>query len=154
MSRLSLICENDVCSLVPQNNIEIKITDVYDGDTFTFVHLFHNIPISLNLRLFGVNAPERRNQVASKETSLEKQAGILVGNHVRSLICNKILKCSITDWDKYGGRVLGTIEFQHDGNTMDLSEYLISKRFVKRYDGKKKDSYTDEELRYIIEHCK
>lgn len=154
MSRLDSICDKDVFCLVPQNDIEIKITDVYDGDTFTFVHLFHNIPISLHLRLAGINAPERKNKVASKETSLEKQAGILVGNHVRALVCDKIVRCSLIDWDKYGGRVIGRVEIVRDGLSCDLSDYLVSSRFAKTYDGKRKESFTDEELRYIVENCK
>jgi len=131
---------------VPNENVDTlgKITKVYDGDTCTCIFLHDNqVPMKINIRLCEIDAPEIKS-----DYELERTAALLVKNIVSNLILDKIVKIKISKWDKYGGRVIGDIYLPN--SDMTISHYLLDKKLVKEYYGKKKELWTDSELNNII----
>jgi len=122
-----------------------KILKVYDGDG-----VFHaNVDMGMNLfqrkeiRLYGYDAPEMRGN--------HYDAGVIVRDYVRSLILDKDVVI-ITKKDKSGkyGRLLADIII----NGVDLGKHLFEKKYVKIYNGGKKEIWTNENLNDIISENK
>lgn len=127
----------------PNQRILAKICKVYDGDTVTAIFGFGNDFMQLNIRVFGIDAPERRGG-----TEIEKKAGNEVGVYVRNLLLNKIVTVCFYKWDKYGGRIVGDV-FLPNSET-SLSDHLLKMGYAKKYDGTKKETFTDAECIEII----
>jgi endonuclease YncB( thermonuclease family) len=127
--------------------------DVYDGDTTKVVlDLGHNIPLGhvnnprtwYSVRIFGVDTPEKRSR-------RQKEAGLLVTDVVKKLLKEKeddMVVHSIS-LGKYAGRFIG--DFLWEGGS--LSGFLLENGLAKKYAGKKKEPWTDEELAEIIDRC-
>lgn len=102
-----------------------KITDVYDGDTFTAdIDLGMGIYMhGVKIRLLNVDTPEIRGE--------ERERGLEVRDHVRSLILGKEVVIQ-TQQDKTGkyGRLLAEIYI--DENTT-LSNYLVENFMAEWY---------------------
>ena len=107
--------------------------------------MLYDNPITVKLRLTGVDAPELHSN--NKD---EVIAGKLVGKYVTELIEKKYVVCDLRKWDKYGGRIVGSLEYKG----RDLSSHLIEMGYVKYYEGAKKKDWTDEELNRIIKKLK
>ena len=138
-------------SKVPNQNKKTlaKIIKVYDGDTCTCLFMHDNqVPMILSMRIKGIDAPELRTK-----NDMEKEAAILVRDHVSDIIYNKIVPIKLEKWDKFGGRVLGDVYIDNDGE-VTLSNYLLGEGIVKVYEGKKKEEWTNNELRFIINKLK
>ena len=144
----------EAVSKVPHRNeiIPALVYDVYDGDTCKVIILHgYAIPMKLAIRINGIDTPEVRcSSKQSLHPELQKKAGLLVRNYVKELLENQIISLKIEDWDKFGGRVLGTIYLPDTTET--LTTHLIKKKYGKEYHGEKKEKFTKEELEYIIEH--
>lgn len=153
---------------VPHHNeiIPALVYKVYDGDTCKVIILHgYVIPMKLSIRIHGIDTPEIRcSSRQSLHPELEKKAGLLVRDYVKELLENQIVSLRIQDWDKFGGRVLGTIflpdsvsnkEEKEEGvnTTLTLTAHLMEKKFGKDYHGEKKEKFTKEELEYIINAC-
>lgn len=137
--------------------ILVKVVSVYDGDTCTILIPFAQDFIKLNVRVLGVDTPELKLRGADKDTSigkLEMEAGAHVRDKVKKLIEGKECYVVLTKWDKYGGRVNGTIYLpqKNGGVEKTLTQYLLEKRYAKGYTGNKKDEWTRAELKYMLEH--
>jgi micrococcal nuclease len=116
------------------------ITDVYDGDTFTFeVDLGFSIKVTEKLRLYGINTPEVRGS--------DKVFGKEVRDHVRDLILGKEVRIQVYKKGKFG-RYVADVWFDSgkqlivlsgsDIYDTNLTEYLLSKEFgVEFMKGKK-----------------
>jgi len=142
---LRSIDESCVSNVPNENQDSIaKITKVYDGDTCTCIFLHNNqVPMKINIRLSEIDAPEIKS-----DYELERKAAMLVRDLVSYLILDKIVKVKISKWDKYGGRVIGDVYIPDTDIT--ISKYLLDKKLVKEYYGKKKELWTDNELNEII----
>ena len=125
----------------PFGEYESYVEEVIDGDTFHITFILYDNPMTIKLRLAGVDAPELHSK--NKD---EIAAGKLVGSYVTKLIEKKYVKCHLKKWDKYGGRVVGTLTYKG----RDLSCHLIEMGYVKVYEGAKKMDWTNEELDRII----
>ncbi len=137
---------------VPNKNktIKIRIIDVYDGDTFTFIMWYNKGPLRLRMRLINVDAPEIKGLNVS---ILETQAAVAVRDILIPLLNEKILYAEIYKWDKYGGRIVGDIYLDYN-KTQKLSEWLLGKQLVKPYTGKQcKSKWSAEELKKIITYA-
>ena len=135
--------------------IDAKVIDCYDGDTITILYGYGNEFLKTKIRVIGIDTPEIRVLGEFKGTSignLEQEAALHVKNDVKNLIENKIFKVRMDKFDKYGGRVNGTIFLPLETGYNTLSDYLIAKRYAKEYSGNKKENWTSEELMYILEH--
>ena len=125
----------------PFDEYRAYVEEVIDGDTFHITFIMYGKPMTIKLRLTGVDAPELHSK--NKD---EIVAGKLVGKYVRDLIEKKYVKCELKKWDKYGGRVVGSLNYKG----RDLSCHLIEMGYVKCYEGAKKSEWTNEELNRII----
>ncbi len=146
---------------VPHHNemIPALVYKVYDGDTCKVIILHgYVIPMKLSIRIHGIDTPEIRcYSQQSLHPELEKKAGLFVRDYVKELLENQIVSLQILDWDKFGGRVLGTIYLpdsvsnkEGEGVNTTLTTHLIGKKFGKPYHGEKKKKFEKEELEYII----
>ncbi len=131
-----------------QKQTRARVIDVYDGDTITVIFLLGNVPVQMKIRLKGIDTPEVR--AGKGKLKAEKIAGKVCRDYLRSLVGNKIVTLIISDWDKYGGRVIGDIYF--DGE--NVSYYMMKNGYAKSYDGGKKHKWTEQELILIIDKIK
>jgi len=140
-------------NIVPHKNkiIDVRVVSVYDGDTCTVLYKIANGIVKINIRILDVDTPEVKVRVKEKTELmlLEMKAGAHVRDKVEPLINGKILKAKFVKWDAYGGRIDGEL-YLPSGQT--LAEYLIYKKYGKPYKGRKKESWTEEELNYILQH--
>ena len=127
--------------------VKAKVLSVYDADTVTVVYNINNnpdCPFIINVRLTGIDAPEKKTSNA-----LEKQASILVTKYVSNLILGMTVDLLVEGWDKYGGRINGTIKLESQIETVNA--ILLKNNLVKKFDGKtNKELWTDEQLNAII----
>jgi endonuclease YncB( thermonuclease family) len=128
---------------VPFQNkiINARIEDIYDGDTVKIIILFGEMPVKFALRILGIDTPEIRQ--SDGRLPEEHHAAVRVRDYIRSLFPNNIAKIRISDWDKYGGRVLGDLFLPTGEN---VSEILMSGGWARKYQGEKKKAWTLEEL--------
>lgn len=130
-----------------------KVLNVYDADTITVAYNINNNPTSpfvTNIRLSGIDAPEKKTL-----NELEKKASYLLTEFVNSKLLNKIINLNIKGWDKYGGRIVGSITLDGEFEGKSVSDWLLNNNLVKSFDGKtKKDEWLDKELSTIIEYFK
>jgi endonuclease YncB( thermonuclease family) len=136
--------------------IDAKIIDIYDGDTCTILYKYENFFLKTKIRINGIDTPEKKIKEPLKNTelgNLQKKAAIHVKNHVVNLLENKIVKVFMNKFDKYGGRINGDIYLPEEYNSNEkLADYLISKKYAKKYSGKKKEPWTEKELLYILKN--
>lgn len=128
--------------------IVARLKNVTDGDTLKVVILIGDYPMELNIRILGIDAPE--TALRKGVTELEKKAGLLVKNHVKSLFeSGKVYKIVLRDNDKYAGRYLGDI-YLESGEC--LSKYLLSKNLVRPYFGDAKKEWDSSFLNNILSY--
>lgn len=125
----------------PFKTYKTFVQQVIDGDTFHITFFVKSTPMTMKLRLYGVDAPELHTK-----NPLEKEAAILIKNYLKEKLEGKYFNCELMKWDKYGGRVVGKLFLGKEC----LSAYLLKHGVVKSYEGAKKENWTDEELNNII----
>lgn len=125
----------------PFTKYNIYINEVIDGDTFFVTFIFNGSPFSIKIRLMGVDAPE-----ISSKNPYEKKASLLIKEYLKKNIEGKYGVTIMKKWDKYGGRIVGSIMVDN----VDISMLLISNKFGKSYEGCKKEEWNEEELANII----
>lgn len=116
---------------------DVVINRVIDGDTVAFQAPFLPAPLKpeLNLRVFGVDTPEKAHRAKCAQEDARGQAATAF---TRTAI-NQSQKRQIVlmDWDKFGGRVLGDLLL--DGKS--LRQMLIANGFAREYYGEAKTSW-------------
>lgn len=120
--------------------IVAKITDVYDGDTFSAIFYYQNIPIKYRFRCLGYDAPEIKplKSIEQRELIIEKAFQSknkfieLTSKHPSNLV---LLLCD--KFDKYG-RILATVFNGIDEQS--VNQMMIVQGFAKSYDGGKKST--------------
>lgn len=137
--------ESDSVELIPRMKkpIRAKIIEVYDGDTCKVVYRFGRKYFKISIRIGGIDTPEIRGG-SQNETKAAEQ----IRDHVRELILGKIKYIYIEKWDKYGGRVVGDVFL--NGKNKPLSGYLLQRGLAKKYDGSKKEEWTDAQCKNIL----
>lgn len=116
---------------------EWKVIKVLDGDTVKFEVSFlpKELGTTLNVRVLGIDTPEKAPRAkCDKEAELGKKATEFTKQAVAQA---KKIAVDITEWDKYGGRVLGHIKL--DGKR--LSDMLIEANLARPYHGEKKSDW-------------
>jgi micrococcal nuclease len=109
------------------------VSSVYDVDTFTIMFYLPLDGLQTKIfkkscRISGIDGPEMRT---SKKT--EKQIAIKGQEYLSDMILGKVVELRNVAEDKYG-RILADV-YIHDNN---VSEILLRKRLVVKYDGGKK----------------
>ena len=115
-----------------------RVLRVVDGDTIEFEALWVPQPLRqrILLRVYGVDTPEKGHRAACPQEAARGQAATEFAHRVLSR--SRIVQPAITDWDKYGGRVLGDVIL--DGN-ISLRTLLIQNGFAREYFGEAKQSW-------------
>ena len=145
---------------VPHCNkiIPAKIIDVHDGDTCTVIFEYGNTFFKTKIRCNGIDTPEIRPSKNNPNRELEKQAAEHIRNKVKYHVEDKILNIKLIKHDKYGGRYEGEIylekdviePFPHDVKT--LADYLLYKKYGRKYEGSKKEPWSKKELKHMLLH--
>jgi micrococcal nuclease len=117
-----------------------SVVKVLDGDTVQLeVGLRPNLTQRINLRLVGVNTPEKRGP---KVSDCEKKAGQDATTFTqRWLQGMKGVTISEVRHDKYAGRALGKLR-RPDGK--DLAEALIAAGHAQPYNGGKRGPWCND----------
>ena len=114
-----------------------KVIRMIDGDTIVIEAPWVPAPMKpqISIRVIGVDTPEKGHRAqCPQEAKLAEQASA----HTKALLTRaKTVEVEFTDWDKYGGRVLGRVRI--DG--VDLTDSLISAGLARAYQGEKKQSW-------------
>jgi micrococcal nuclease len=141
-------------ALAPAYEYLAHVVDVYDGDSFKatidlgFTVGLGRRSIPTSCRLSGIDTPELR-----RGSDLHKQAGKVVGDHVRALMVGQtvLMKTYVPDpGDKYG-RWLADVWVETDADeVLHVNEELIAMGYAHAYDGGTKPEWTDAELTAIV----
>jgi endonuclease YncB( thermonuclease family) len=117
---------------------EWKVIRVLDGDTVEFEAPWVPPPIRqrIALRIYGVDTPEGGRRARCTQESARAQAA---SEFTRRAIANsRTVRAAITDWDKYGGRILGDVILD---NGVSLRSLLIRNGHAREYFGDTKQSW-------------
>lgn len=128
----------------PFKTYTVFVQEVIDGDTFHITFFIDKTPVTLKLRLFGVDTPE-----LSSKNLVEKQAAVKVRNIIERKILHRYLTCELHKWDKYGGRVVGKIFV----NGKSLTDTILKYKLGKAYEGASKEDWKEEELQSMLNCC-
>lgn len=125
-------------STVHAGQYEWEVIKVIDGDTIVVRAdwLIPELGNHISIRVLGVDTPEKgfRGKCLS-----ERQRAEAATEYVRTLIQpGEVIKVVPKRFDKFGGRILGTIDIPGHG---DLSQLLVANNFAVPYYGKTKQSW-------------
>lgn len=122
---------------------KVKVLRVVDGDTIDIAMITDKrLQIyKYRVRLYGIDTPEKKPSKQNVDREKEIAAAVAAsaallrkmeenGNYVTILFHKK---------DKYG-REMGTLYGQHEEN---INEWMIQNGYAIKYDGKKKQEYSD-----------
>lgn len=126
-------------STAPALADQYEITRVIDGDTVEIAVDFlpKPLPPKLSIRVMGVDTPEKAPRAqCDAEAVLARKATAFTKSAVASA---KDINVEILKWDKYGGRVLGTVVLDGRG----LAEMLIEAGLARPYKGEAKSSWCE-----------
>jgi endonuclease YncB( thermonuclease family) len=134
-----------------------KIHRVIDGDTVKVSILYGELPLCISVRVVGIDAPEIHTK-----NDIEKRAGLAVKKVVEKLLKpDQFCAVELKGWDKFA-RVLGdfrvyeTVTSKNTGKgrrtsvrEIWLSQFLLEKAMVVKYEGKAKEEWKAEQLEEI-----
>lgn len=115
-----------------------KVLRVVDGDTIEFEATWVPAPLRqrILLRVYGVDTPEKGHRAQCPQEASRGQAAT---EFVRNAIANsRTVRAAITEWDKYGGRILGDVILD---NGVSLRALLIQNGMARAYFGEAKQSW-------------
>ena len=115
-----------------------RVLRVVDGDTIEFEAPWVPAPMRqrILLRVYGVDTPEKGRRAQCPQEAQRAQAATEFANRV--IASSRTVRPAITDWDKYGGRVLGDVVLD---NNVTLRALLIQNGFAREYFGEAKLSW-------------
>lgn len=109
-----------------------KVVKVHDGDTITIVTQLHNGDVTpkvelykFNVRVLGIDTPELKTK-----NKKEKELAIVARDALHALLINKVVKLKNISYDKYG-RILSNVSLED----VNVSEWLVSKKYAVQYNG-------------------
>lgn len=157
--RLRQLKEDSVSKIIHYDEwIYARLFRVIDGDTLLLGLDLGETSLKISLRVIGVDCPETK-----KTCTLEMKAGQAAKKYVEKLyerVC--IVRVKLTALDKWGGRWVGYAEVPGGKGVCNcgciargncLSTVLLAKGLAKRYEGKKKEEWTEGELTRIASLC-
>ena len=138
----------EIPELAKNRNILAKVIDCYDGDTCTIVFLLGKEPVKIKLRLIGIDTAERpRRKDGSDRTAVEREMAYTARDFLCTRVLDKCVYIELQGWDKWGGRVLGTMFcVNRKGRPVgeSLSNQLIEAHLAVPYTGGKKITDWDQ----------
>jgi micrococcal nuclease len=127
-------------SATPALADQYEITRVIDGDTVEIAVDFlpKPLPPKLSIRVIGIDTPEKAPRA---QCEAEAKKAVEATRFTKRAVAEATkTEVYILKWDKYGGRVLGSVVF--DG--VSLSDSLISAGLARPYKGDAKQSWCEE----------
>ena len=126
---------NEVTKLTPIIKKDAFVIKVYDGDTITIIYENESDKkvYKGSVRLRGIDTPELRTKNKN-----EKEIALEAKKEMVELVYKRYIKLKNIDYDKYG-RILADIYVKN----INISEYMVNKRFAVKYDGGTKNIPTD-----------
>lgn len=122
----------------------LRITDIYDGDTFKGILFHHCRPQKFTFRTLDYDAPEMKPLKSNPNRNKEKKQAIAAKELFQKLSRweTNLVYVQCYKMDKYG-RVLARVyqdynAFLHDDS---INKKMIESSLVNRYDGKKKKEF-------------
>ena len=117
----------DLPVFMPNLN-NVKVIDVYDGDTITVAAMVEKKMYKFKIRLYGIDSPELRTKNKS-----EKEAAIKSRDYLRKMILHKKVQIKEPFYEKYG-RICGTVYL----NKKNICNDMIKKsKAISYYGGTK-----------------
>jgi micrococcal nuclease len=119
---------------------QYQITRVIDGDTVEIAVDFlpKPLPPKLSIRVIGIDTPEKAPRA---QCEAEAKKAVEATRFTKRAVAEATkTEVYLLKWDKYGGRVLGSVVF--DG--VSLSDSLISAGLARPYKGDAKQSWCEE----------
>jgi micrococcal nuclease len=127
-------------SATPALADQYEITRVIDGDTVEIAVDFLPAPLppKLSIRVIGIDTPEKAPRA---QCEAEAKKAVEATRFTKRAVAEATkTEVYLLKWDKYGGRVLGSVVF--DG--VSLSDSLISAGLARPYKGDAKQSWCEE----------
>lgn len=115
---------------------ECKVIRVVDGDTLEVPLSCLPKDMKLFVRVHGVDTPEKAPRA---KCDAEAQLAVKASEHTKNLVskANSVAVIDNPKWDKFGGRMLGSVKL--DG--IDLTKSLIDNGLARPYHGEAKQSW-------------
>lgn len=115
---------------------ECKVIRVVDGDTLEVPLSCLPRDMKLFVRVNGLDTPEKGGRAkCESEAQLALKASAFTKKLVQS--SNSVITITDPSWDKYGGRMLGTVLI----NNINLTQELIKNKLAREYHGELKKSW-------------
>lgn len=119
------------------NPYPVKVIRVIDGDTIVIEARFlpPELKQQLGIRVLGIDTPEKGHRAkCPAEAALAEKASAYTKDLIAS---GQPVEIDIAGWDKYGGRILGTVRI----GGQDLAQGLMAQGLARPYDGGTKSSW-------------
>lgn len=108
-----------------------QVLRVLDGDTCVVgIHIRPDWPAKVTVRLHGIDTPE----IHGKHCPAYHQLACAARDRLQELVGNKTILLTIHSWDKYGGRVIGTI--YTDPEQVDVCALMLQEKYAVPYTGR------------------
>jgi len=117
-----------------------KITNVYDGDTFTLVFLYNGSPMKYKCRCLGYDSPEMKPSLKSPNREKEIAAAKIARQRFIDITSvAEFIYIKFYDFDKYG-RILVEV-FIDETDEKSVNTRMIEEGHGYKYDGGKKQEF-------------
>jgi len=116
-------------------------TNIYDGDTFSFLFVYKDEVIKYRCRCIGYDSPEMKPSLSNPNRDNEKVLAIKAKERLKELLEKhetKMIKVKCGDFDKYG-RLL--IEIWNMVDNDSLNQIMIDEGHGKPYNGGTKEAW-------------
>ena len=114
----------DIPVFMPNLN-NVKVIDVYDGDTITVAATVDKKLYKFKIRLYGIDSPEIKTK-----NKREKEEAIKSRDFLRKKILHKKVHIKEPFYEKYG-RICGTVYL----NNVNICNQMINKHLAVEYFG-------------------
>lgn len=116
-------------------------TNIYDGDTFSFVFVYNGETMKYRCRCLGYDSPEMKPSLQNTNRDKEKEMAKLAKARFEQLLSknpNGTIRVQCHDFDKYG-RIL--VEIWNGVDEKSVNEIMVQEGHGKKYDGGKKEEW-------------
>ena len=113
----------------------VKPCNIYDGDTFSIIFLYHGVLMKYRCRCLGYDTPEMKPSLKNPNREKEKEMAKKAKERFIELLSkgrDGLVEVECFEFDKYG-RLMG--EFYIRGETTSINDQLVAAGLAKKYDG-------------------
>jgi len=116
-----------------------KVVEVYDADTVTIAFHLAYTRYLIRCRLLGIDGAEMKPRLSSERRDEEIACALAGKKRMEELCLNRTVTVDCTGWDKYGGRILGTLYRKG----VNLNDLMVIEGFAYKYKGDKKLPFSE-----------